>query len=124
MTVQSGKSTTKRGRIVMLGAVGLPLFLGIFSLSHNYLLSLLMLAGVGWTMISINATVNTVVQTSVPDHLRGRVNGVFAFLFIGMAPAGNLQAGIIADHFGAPISLLVGAVACALVVGYIFLKKR
>lgn len=124
LTIQSGKSSTKRGRIVMMGAVGLPIFLGIFSLSGNFLLSLLMIAGVGWTMISINATVNTVVQTSVPDELRGRVNGVFAFLFVGMAPAGNLQAGIIADHFGAPVSLLLGAIVCALVVGYIFLKKR
>lgn len=124
LTVQSGKTSTKRGRIVMMGAVGLPVFLGIFSLSGNFWLSLLMLAGVGWTMISINATVNTIIQTSVPDELRGRVNGVFAFLFIGMAPAGNLQAGIIADHFGAPLSLFVGAVVCALVVGYIFLKRR
>ena len=124
LTIQSGKASTKRGRIVMLGAIGLPIFLGIFSLSNIYVLSLLMIAGVGWTMISINATVNTVVQTTVPDELRGRVNGVFAFLFVGMAPAGNLQAGIIADHFGAPVSLFVGAVVCALMVGYIFLKKR
>lgn len=124
LTVQSGKQSTRRGRIILLGAVGLPLFLGVFALSGSYLLSIAMLVGVGWTMISINATVNTLVQTSVPDELRGRVNGVFAFLFIGMAPAGNLQAGIIADHFGAPVALFLGAVVCALVVGYIFLKHR
>lgn len=124
LTIQSGKTSTKRGRIVMMGAVGLPVFLGVFALSTNYLLSLALLVGVGWTMISINATVNTVVQTSVPDELRGRVNGVFAFLFIGMAPAGNLQAGIIADHFGAPAALFVGALACGLVTLYIFIKRR
>lgn len=124
LTVQSGKTTTKRGRIIMMGALGLPLFLGIFAWSGTYLLSLAMLIGVGWTMISINATVNTVVQTNVPDELRGRVNGVFAFLFIGMAPAGNLQAGIIADHFGAPVAILFGAIVCALVTAYIFIKRR
>ncbi|MEO8284858.1 MAG: MFS transporter [Chloroflexota bacterium] len=124
LTVQSGRSVTNRGRIIMLGALGLPFFLGIFSLSQSYLLSLAMLIGVGWTMISINATINTVVQTGVPDELRGRVNGVFAFLFIGMAPAGNLQAGLLADHFGAPMAVFLGSAVCALVVIYMFIKKR
>ncbi|MGA7730992.1 MAG: MFS transporter [Chloroflexia bacterium] len=124
LTVQSGRSMTRRGRIILLGAVGLPVFLGIFALSSSYWLSLAMLVGVGWTMISINATVNTLVQTSVPDELRGRVNGVFAFLFIGMAPAGNLLAGVIAYYLGAPAALFFGAVVCALVTGYIFLKRR
>lgn len=124
LTIQSGKSNTNRGRIVKVGAVGLPIFLCIFALSQNYLLSLAMLIGVGWTMISINATINTILQTSVPDELRGRVNGVYAFLFIGMAPLGNLQAALLADHFGAPVAVALGAAICGLVVLYIFLRRR
>jgi MFS family permease len=124
LTIQSGRQSTRRGRIIMLGAIGLPLFLGGFALSNIYLLSLALLAGVGWTMISINATINTVVQTSVPDELRGRVSGVFAFLFIGMAPLGNLQAGIIADHFGAPAALFFGAFICGLFAAYTFVRRR
>ncbi len=124
LTVQSGKASIKRGRIVLLGAIGLPVFLGIFSLSSNYLLSLAVLIGVGWTMISINATINTIIQTSVPDELRGRVNGVFAFLFIGVAPLGNLQAGLVADHFGASKAILIGSIVTGLVVLFILLRKR
>ncbi len=124
LTLQSGRSTIKRGRIIFFGAIGLPLFLGVFSWSTNYLLSLAMLAGLGWTMISINATINTVIQTNVPDELRGRVNGVFAFLFIGVAPLGQLQTGLVADHFGAPVALGVGAVVTGLVVIYILVRKR
>lgn len=124
LAFQSGRSTVKRGRLVLIGSIGLPIFLAVFSLSPNYLLSLVTLLGIGWTMISINATINTVVQTNVPDELRGRVNGVFAFLFIGMAPFGNLQAGLIADHFGAPLALFVGAVTCLLVTVLVLLKNR
>lgn len=124
LTVQSGKESIIRGNIIKLGSIGLPIFLGIFALSQSYLLSLSMLIGIGWTMISINATINTIIQTSVPDELRGRVNGVFAFLFIGMAPAGNLQAGILADHLGAPAAVFIGALVCGLVVLYIFWRKR
>jgi predicted MFS family arabinose efflux permease len=102
----------------------LPLVLAAFSLSTNYALSLLALLVVGWAMISINATINTVIQTNVPDELRGRVNGVYALLFIGVAPLGNLQAGIVADHFGAPAAVFIGALMSGLVVLYILLRKR
>ena len=124
LTVQSGHSNTRRGRIVQIGAIGLPAFLLVFALSGNYLLALAVLIGVGWCMISINATINTLIQTGVPDELRGRVNGVFSFLFVGMAPAGNLQAGILADHFGAPAAVALGALVTGLVVAYVFVRKR
>jgi MFS family permease len=124
LTVQSGQLNTRRGRIVQIGAVGLPIFLFVFALSGNYLVALAVLIGVGWCMISINATINTLIQTGVPDELRGRVNGVFSFLFVGMAPAGNLQAGILADHFGAPAAVAIGAVVTGLVVVYVFVRKR
>ena len=124
LTWQSGRTSVKRGRLIIIGSIGLPLFLGVFAFSQNYLLSLAMLAGVGWTMISVNATTNTVIQTTVPDELRGRVSGVFAFLFIGMAPFGNLQSGLIADHFGAPAAVGFGAAVCGLVALFIFFRRR
>lgn len=124
LTVQSGRDTTRRGRIIFAGVIGLPLALAVFALSTNYVVSLLALGIVGWTMISINATINTLVQTSVPDELRGRVNGVFAFLFIGMAPAGNLQAGILADWLGAPTTLALGALVCGAVTAYMLVRHR
>jgi len=124
LSVKSGRGSVKRGRTILLGSLGLPLFLMLFGLSQNYLLSLLMLVGVGYTMISVNATTNTVIQTTVPDELRGRVSGVFAFLFIGMAPLGNLQSGIIADHFGAQAAVVIGAAACGLVALYVFIRHR
>lgn len=124
LMAQSARKNAGRGRNIMMGALGMPLFLGVFAVSSNYLLSLAVLVGVGWTMIAVNATINTVVQTSVPDELRGRVNGVFAFLFVGMAPFGNLQAGLVADNFGAPIAILLGAVVCALVALYVLIFKR
>lgn len=124
LAFQSGRAEIKRGRLIVIGSLGLPIALSIFALSSNYIVSLVTLIAVGWTMISINATINTVVQTNVPDELRGRVNGVFAFLFIGMAPLGNLQAGLIADHFGAPIAILSGAIICGVISVYLLLRHR
>jgi MFS family permease len=124
LTVQSGRSSTKRGRIVLAGAIGLPLSLAVFSLSGAYLLSLIMLVAVGYCMISVNTSINTIIQTNVPDSLRGRVNGVYSLLFMGVAPLGNLQAGVLADRFGAPFSLFVGALVTALFVAFVLLTRR
>ena len=63
-------------------------------------------------MIVQNATTNTLLQTEAPDHLRGRVMGLYNVTFTGMSPFGSLQAGIVANSFGAPVALAVGGVIC------------
>ena len=52
---------------------------------------------------------NTLAQTLVPDSLRGRVMSVVVLSTRGSAPLGRLQAGFLADLFGAPAATLVGA---------------
>jgi MFS family permease len=47
----------------------------------------------------------------VPDELRGRVMSVYSMMFMGMGPFGALIAGVIADHLGAPLAVIMGAVA-------------
>ena len=116
LAVQSGRSEVRRGRLILFGGGVFSVALAGFALSGNFLLSLLMLAGVGWSMISLNATTNTVIQTSTPDHLRGRVMSVYALLFLGIAPAGSLLAGFLTDLWGAPTALFINAVICGITV--------
>ena len=52
---------------------------------------------VGGGMVLAAASVNTILQSIVPDPLRGRVAGFFMLAFLGMAPLGNLAAGALAD---------------------------
>ncbi|HEY3283306.1 MAG TPA: MFS transporter, partial [Armatimonadota bacterium] len=61
-----------------------------------------------------NATANTVVQLVVPDALRGRVISVWSLTLIGFTPIGSYQAGLIAEHWGAPVSVALGGVVCGL----------
>jgi len=68
----------------------------------------------GGAMILNSAVTNTLLQTIVPDALRGRVMGFFAFVFLGMAPFGALQAGWLAQHIGAPDTVVIGGAVCAL----------
>ena len=91
--------------------------LGIFAFAKILYLSLfgVMLAGFGIILFYINA--NSALQRRVPDHLRGRMMGMYAFAFGGLSPFGNLQIGFVADQFGAPAAVLIGALVCAVTAG-------
>ena len=79
-----------------------------FALSQAYILSLVLIASVGFAQIALSATANTTLQTVAPNHLRGRVMSVYMMVFAGSVPLGNIFAGGLAHLYGAPISLMVG----------------
>jgi len=60
---------------------------------------------------------NTLIQSMVPDHLRGRVMSVYSMVFMGMAPFGSLLAGAAADRVGAPWTVAAGGVICVCAAG-------
>ena len=92
-----------------------------FALSHLYMLSLVLIAVVGFAQIAFTALANTTLQTVAPDHLRGRVMSVYMLVFAGTVPLGNLFTGGLAHLYGAPIALITGAVIslAAAIVGWI-----
>jgi len=55
---------------------------------------------------------NTLIQSMVPDRLRGRVMAVYTMMFMGMAPFGALFAGVMAKIVGAPLTIAVGGLGC------------
>jgi MFS family permease len=103
-------SNRRPGVTWLLYGVGIFCVLEIlFALSHLYLLSLILIAGVGFAQIAFSATANMIVQTVAPDRLRGRVMSVYMMVFAGSVPPGNLFTGGLAHLFGAPVALLAGA---------------
>jgi len=103
-----------KGRTLVLGGTSFGLALVLFAASRSYTVSLFILALTGCAMITNNALTNTLLQTLVPDALRGRVMGFYSFVFVGLAPLGALQAGVIAEHYGAPWAVATGGIVTAL----------
>jgi tetratricopeptide (TPR) repeat protein len=62
---------------------------------------------VGFAATVQMAATNTIVQSRVPDELRGRIMAVYATMFMGVQPIGSLLAGYVARRFGAPLTLAV-----------------
>jgi MFS family permease len=77
----------------------------VFSFATTLWLALPALYCVGLGMMLTAASTNTVLQTIVPDELRGRVASLYVMSFIGMSPLGALAAGWVAERFGPPATL-------------------
>ncbi|HXO31743.1 MAG TPA: MFS transporter [Candidatus Acidoferrales bacterium] len=99
------------GRWVALCCAGFGASLLIFSLSHSFWISVILLLPVGYCMMLQMACSNTLIQVMVPDALRGRVMAVYSMMFMGMAPIGALLGGALADRLGAQVTVAVGGMA-------------
>jgi MFS family permease len=100
------------GRWVTITCAGLGVSLFCFSFSTSFWLSALLLMPAGYSMMLQMACSNTLIQTMVPDHLRGRVMSLYSMMFMGMAPFGAFFGGALAHRFGAPITVAAGGIAC------------
>ena len=115
----------RRGPLVVTGAVVFFAAILGFSLSKSFALSCALLLCVGWAMVSLVATVNTLLQTLVSDELRGRVLSMHTMAFFGFTPFGSLLVGALADRLGAPIAMAASSgLALILTVGLLFAAPR
>jgi len=114
----------KKGRFVLVGSIVFTIAAILFSFSNSYNISLLLLLFVGWGMVTQNASINSLLQTMAPDHLRGRIMSLYVLFFMGMMPFGSFQAGLLADHFGAKMALRIGGVIVACIIYFIFTKNK
>ena len=101
-------------RLVVVGAAALGCALAAVSFVQEFALALPLMVVVGWSVIAMAASTNTMVQLTVPDELRGRVVSIYTTIFAGSTPIGGLIAGSIAGALGVGAALLAGgAVALA-----------
>jgi MFS family permease len=100
------------GRRIAQAAMLFGVTLIAFSTSSSLWLSLAILPFSGAGFIVALAATNTVVQTVVPETLRGRVMSLYTVAFLGTAPIGSLIAGFAAERIGAPTTIAIGGAAC------------
>jgi MFS family permease len=71
--------------------------------------ALLLLAGLGFTVWSANS--NSALQLQAPDHLRGRVVGLYFYAFNGTGPLGGILAGWLSARGGTGLAFFVAGAA-------------
>jgi predicted MFS family arabinose efflux permease len=114
-----------RGRLWMAGYMVVPFSLFLFAWIRWLPLSLAFLVIVGWAMMMLTNNSNALIQSQVPDNLRGRVMGVYALVLNGFIPIGALVAGELAQKLGSPVTAMLsaGVFLICVVVTWIFLPE-
>lgn len=118
LTVAAAGRLRRKGALMLAGSLAFPSALLIFSVSHRLLLSLACLVAVGFGFVVQNALGNTLIQSLVPDNLRGRVMGVYTLMIFGTTPFGSLLAGALAQALGpTPAVAITAAITLAFALG-------
>lgn len=109
-----------------------PLFLGsvfvfgaatvVFGLSRLFVLAWLALALTGAADGLSTIIRNTIRQLQTPDHLRGRMTSVNQVFFQGGPQLGEIEAGAVAQWFGAPFAIVSGGIGCIVGLGLVIWK--
>jgi MFS family permease len=106
------KSIVGLGKRMAITSLTFGIGLILFAFSHSIVVSMLLMLAVGFSMMQVMASANTIMQTIVDEDKRGRVMSFYTLAFIGVAPFGNLIAGSLADRIGGPATVVVGGVLC------------
>ena len=109
----------RRGATLLWSVFGHGVATVVFGVSRAFWLTFACLALVGATDTVSTVIRNVIRQLETPDHLRGRMTGVNMVFFQGGPQLGELEAGAVANWFGAPASVVSGGIGCLLATGWI-----
>jgi MFS family permease len=112
--------------VLVGGAILLGVLEVAFAFSRWFPLSLACMFGVGFGLIGMAATANTLIQLEVPDGLRGRVMAVYLTVFAGSTPLGGIATGAVASAYGAAVAMGLAGFLSALagIGGAIYVLRR
>jgi MFS family permease len=116
--------TRHMGRILLLVQVALGLLITSFAMSTSLALSLALLFVGGMFFMALFSISFSLVQLTVPDHLRGRVVSIYMVALRGGGPIGGLVAGALADRYSVAGVMGVNGILLALIAGSILLFSR
>jgi hypothetical protein len=111
-----------RGTLLTAGSFALPVLLLMFAGTRSLPASLAVYLVSGAAFILVQNLANALLQTTVPDHLRGRVMGVFMLTLFGFMPLGSLGIGLTAHALGAPLAVALNATLLLGVAAFIYVR--
>ena len=108
----SSRDAASMPRISVVSGLGLGLALMAYGASPDYWLSLVLMAIAGGSLMRQNAATNSTLQTSAPEHLRGRVVSLFGTAVVGMAPIGATLFGALSRATGVRTATISAGLLC------------
>ena len=109
----------RRGRTLLWAVGGYGVATVVFGLSRTFWLTFACLALTGAADTVSTIIRNVVRQLETPDRLRGRMTGINMVFFLGGPQLGELEAGTVANWFGAAFSVVTGGIGCLIATAWV-----
>jgi predicted MFS family arabinose efflux permease len=104
---------SKRFSPVVLVTVGNIIFaisLVCFAFTKTLPAAMPFLFFIGMGLLLQASTMNTLIQSVVKNQFRGRVMSLYVLMFLGFAPLGNFEVGLLSERISIPYTLAINAV--------------
>jgi MFS family permease len=113
----------KRGQLLVISSYAFPALLIVFSLTRSEWLARAVLLVTGFVLIMNGALSNGLLQSIVPDALRGRVLAAYSLVVVGLSQVvGSFVSGAVAHAVG--VDWAIGAGAVIMLAYAIFAFRR
>jgi len=112
-----------KGRVALMMLIVLGGAITGFAHSKHLAVSYVVVILAGFAMMTVFATVTSLVQLITTEEMRGRVMSVYNCAFRGGMPMGNLVSGWLVPIFSAPTVLGVNGILLAMLAGYFFVSR-
>ena len=116
------RAVKRKGSMLVTSSLVFPALLLLLAFMKGYAATITVLLFVGFSYVVQNASANSLLQEHVPDHLRGRVMGLYVSMLLGMMRIGSLLLGWTAEATSAPVALASFAVAG--IAASLWVRKR
>ena len=112
-----------RGKMWALSSLALPVVMVFFALTRWMPSALFWLGLTGLTTIIVMNNSNAMVQSLVPDDLRGRVMALYSMTFMAGGPVGSLFIGLLAEKTSEPLTAIFCAAVLAVFAALIWVFR-
>jgi MFS family permease len=106
------KDLRRQGPLFLCAVVVFGLATILFGVTRSFVVAWLAIATSGAADGVSTIIRNTIRQLQTPDHIRGRMTSVTQIFFQGGPQLGEIEAGTVAQFFGAPFAVISGGAGC------------
>lgn len=123
LTMASFGSMIRSGWLGIAALSAAAIFVILFSQSALLWVAFFLLAVLGFSQLIFRVNNNTLVQTLVPDSLRGRVMAIYQ-MDHALMPLSASALGVCADLFSVPTAIAVSGILCLVVIGVLMASVK
>ena len=122
--IAARRDRTQRPLFVPLAAMNFGVWVFALSIAPTFLIYALLLPINGISALTTMISANTYIQSNSDHAIRGRIMGIYMFIFMGGTPLGSPLIGYCAEHFGPRVTIAGCALITFVAALFAYLRYR